>query len=288
MFETLLIEPERVERVLRDKRIRAATLTGSAPAGRAVASVAAEEIKPTVLELGGSDPFVVTATADLGEAARVAAIARCQNNGQSCIAAKRFIVFDEVAEEWERLFVAQMSAQRVGDPMDEATDIGPLASEEGRIGVEELVADAVGRGASVLCGGQRPEGAGWYYPPTVVARVTDSVRMFHEEVFGPVAAVYRVPDVDAAIELANATSFGLGSNVWSRDPDEQDRFVRHLDAGAVFVNGMTTSYPQLPFGGVKESGNGRELGAHGIHAFCNAKGVWYGDSEPDGGLARSE
>jgi succinate-semialdehyde dehydrogenase/glutarate-semialdehyde dehydrogenase len=274
VFQTLLIGSDRVERVLRDPRVRAATLTGSEQAGRAVAAIAGDEVKPTVLELGGSDPFVITASADLDEAARVAAVARCQNNGQSCIAAKRFIALEAVAGEFERHFVDRMAALRVGDPTDPKTDVGPLATERGRNDVEELVADAVALGATVLCGGERPTGPGWYYPPTVVTGVTEAMRMFHEEVFGPVAALYRVPDADAALTLANATSFGLGSNVWSRDPDEQERFVRDLDAGAVFVNGMTTSYPPLPFGGVKRSGYGRELGAHGIRAFCNAKSVW--------------
>jgi succinate-semialdehyde dehydrogenase/glutarate-semialdehyde dehydrogenase len=274
VFQTLLIGSDRVERVLRDPRVRAATLTGSEQAGRAVAAIAGDEVKPTVLELGGSDPFVITASADLDEAARVAAVARCQNNGQSCIAAKRFIALEAVAGEFERRFVDRMAALRVGDPTDPKTDVGPLATERGRNDVEELVADAVALGATVLCGGERPTGPGWYYPPTVVTGVTEAMRMFHEEVFGPVAVLYRVPDADAALTLANATSFGLGSNVWSRDPDEQERFVRDLDAGAVFVNGMTTSYPPLPFGGVKRSGYGRELGAHGIRAFCNAKSVW--------------
>jgi succinate-semialdehyde dehydrogenase/glutarate-semialdehyde dehydrogenase len=274
VFQTLLIGSDRVERVLRDPRVRAATLTGSEQAGRAVAAIAGDEVKPTVLELGGSDPFVITASADLDEAARVAAVARCQNNGQSCIAAKRFIALEAVADDFERRFVDRMAALRVGDPTDPKTDVGPLATERGRNDVEELVADAVALGATVLCGGERPTGPGWYYPPTVVTGVTEAMRMFHEEVFGPVAVLYRVPDADAALALANATSFGLGSNVWSRDPDEQERFVRDLDAGAVFVNGMTTSYPPLPFGGVKRSGYGRELGAHGIRAFCNAKSVW--------------
>lgn len=218
----------------------------------------------------------------------MAAVARCQNNGQSCIAAKRFIVVDDAADEFERLFVDEMAALRVGDPMDEATDIGPLASEQGRRDVEDQVADAVDAGATVLCGGDRPDRPGWYYPPTVVTGVTERMRMFHEEVFGPVAALYRVPDLDAAVELANATSFGLGSNIWSSDPAEQQRFVRDVDAGAVFVNGMTTSYPQLPFGGAKESGYGRELGAFGIRAFCNVKCVWYGEAGGGQTTARSE
>ncbi|HEY8525787.1 MAG TPA: NADP-dependent succinic semialdehyde dehydrogenase [Acidimicrobiales bacterium] len=276
VFQTLLIGSGAVEWVLRDDRVKAATLTGSLPAGQAVAAVAGDEIKPTVLELGGSDPFVVTASADLDEAARVAVVSRCQNNGQSCISAKRFIVYEAVADEFERRFVERMAALRVGDPMDEKTDVGPLATEQGRRDVEELVDDAVSKGATVLCGGRRPDGPGWYYPPTVLTGVTPEMRMFHEEVFGPVAPVYRVPDADAAIELANATAFGLGSNVWTTDPAEQERYIEELDAGQVFVNGMTTSYPELPFGGVRTSGYGRELAVQGIRAFCNVKTVWVG------------
>ena len=290
VFQTLLIGSGQVEAVLRDDRVRAATLTGSEPAGRAVAEVAGSEIKPTVLELGGSDPYIVAPSADVAEAARVAVVARCQNNGQSCIAAKRFIVLDEVADEFERRFVEGMSALRVGDPLDDKTDVGPLATEQGRRDVEELVADAVDKGATVLCGGRRPDGPGWFYPPTVLSGVTPDMRMYREEVFGPVAPVYRVPDIGAAIELANATSFGLGSNAWTNDPDEQARFVDELDAGAVFINGMTTSYPELPFGGVRNSGYGRELAAAGIRAFCNLKTVWVGEASADDGLgtARSE
>ncbi|MFP3900687.1 MAG: NADP-dependent succinic semialdehyde dehydrogenase [Acidimicrobiia bacterium] len=275
-FQALLIGSDAVERVIRDPRVRAATLTGSEGAGRAVATVAGEEIKPTVLELGGSDPFVVTPAADLDEAVRVATVARVQNNGQSCIAAKRFIVVGDVADEFERRFVERMAALRVGDPLDDATDVGPLATESGLADLEAQVSDAVSAGAEVLCGGERPAGPGWYYPPTVLRGVTPDMRMFHEEVFGPVAPVYRVEDLDAAIELANATTFGLGANIWTTDAAEQDRFVSEVASGAVFVNGMTTSYPELPFGGVKASGYGRELGRQGIRAFCNATTVWVG------------
>ena len=275
-FQTLLIGSDLVERVLRDPRVKAATLTGSTPAGQSVARIAGEEIKKTVLELGGSDPFVVLPSADLDKAAEVAVVSRCQNNGQSCISAKRFIVHEAVADEFERRFVERMAALRLGDPMDEATDLGPLATEQGRTDVEELVADAVEQGATVLLGGQRPDGPGWFYPATVVTGVTPRMRMFAEEVFGPVAQMYRVADVDEALEVANATVFGLGSNVWTNDPAEQERFVRDMDAGAVFVNGMTTSFPDLPFGGVKTSGYGRELSAHGIREFCNVKTVWIG------------
>jgi succinate-semialdehyde dehydrogenase/glutarate-semialdehyde dehydrogenase len=276
VFQTLLIESGRVERVLRDPRVKAATLTGSAPAGRSVASIAGDVIKPTVLELGGSDPFIVMPSARLEDAARVAVTSRCQNNGQSCIAAKRFIAHRSVADEFERRFVDGLRALRVGDPLDEATDVGPLYSEQGVADLEELVADAVGKGATVLCGGRRVDGPGAYYPPTAVTGITPAMRMFHEELFGPVAQLYRVDEIDEAIELANATEFGLGSNVWTEDAAEQERFARDLDAGAVFVNGMTTSYPELPFGGVKTSGYGRELSAHGIRAFCNLKTVWIG------------
>ncbi|MGC4958225.1 NADP-dependent succinic semialdehyde dehydrogenase [Actinomadura citrea] len=275
-FQTLLIGSAKVERVLRDPRVKAATLTGSEPAGRSVASIAGDEIKPTVLELGGSDPFVVMPSADLEAAARTAAESRCLNNGQSCISAKRFIVDTGCAEEFERLFVERMRAKKVGDPMEESTDVGPLVSEQGRAEVEELVADAVGKGATVLCGGERPDGPGWYYPPTVVSGVTPGMRMYHEEVFAPVASLLRVRGVSEAVEVANATGFGLGSNAWTRDDDERERFVRELDAGQVFINGMTTSYPELPFGGVKRSGYGRELSADGMRAFCNAKTVWVG------------
>jgi succinate-semialdehyde dehydrogenase/glutarate-semialdehyde dehydrogenase len=274
VFQTLLIGSDLVERVLRDPRVMAATLTGSTPAGQAVARVAGEEIKKTVLELGGSDPFVVLPSADLDKAAEVGVVARVQNNGQSCIAAKRFIVHEAVADEFERRFVEKMAALRLGDPMDESTDIGPLATEQGRADVEELVDDAVAQGATVLVGGKRPDGPGWFYPATVITGITPRMRMFSEEVFGPVAQMYRVADVDEALELANATVFGLGSNVWTNDPAEQERFVRDMEAGAVFVNGMTTSFPDLPFGGVKTSGYGRELSAHGIREFCNVKAIW--------------
>ena len=274
VFQTLLIGSDLVERVLRDGRVMAATLTGSTPAGQAVARVAGEEIKKTVLELGGSDPFVVLPSADLDRAAEVAVVARCQNNGQSCIAAKRFIVHEAVADEFERRFVERMAALRLGDPMDDATDLGPLATEQGRADVEELVADAVNHGATVLVGGQRPDGPGWFYPATVISGITPEMRIYSEEVFGPVASLYRVSGVDEALELANATVFGLGSNVWTTDAAEQERFVRDMVAGAVFVNGMTTSFPDLPFGGVRTSGYGRELSAHGIREFCNIKAIW--------------
>jgi succinate-semialdehyde dehydrogenase/glutarate-semialdehyde dehydrogenase len=275
-FQALLIESSQVEAVLRDPRVAAATLTGSEGAGRSVAAIAGDEIKKTVLELGGSDAFVVMPSADLDRAAEVAVTARVQNNGQSCIAAKRFIVHEGVYDDFADRFVARMEALVVGDPLDDATDVGPIATEQGRADIAEIVDDAVAKGAQVLCGGKPVDGPGWYYLPTVLADVTEDMRAFGEEVFGPVATLFGVRDIAGAIDLANATTFGLGSNAWTSDPDEQARFVDELDAGAVFVNGMTTSYPQLPFGGVKRSGYGRELSAAGIREFCNLKTVWVG------------
>jgi succinate-semialdehyde dehydrogenase/glutarate-semialdehyde dehydrogenase len=275
-FQTLLVSSGRVEGILRDRRVTAATLTGSGPAGQSVAAIAGSEIKKVVLELGGSDPFVVMPSADLRAAAQVGATARCLNNGQSCIAAKRFIVHEAVYTEFERLFTEQMASKVVGDPMLEGTDVGPLASEQQRDDVEKLVADAVAKGAKALCGGAAPEGPGFYYPPTVLAGITEEMRVHTEEVFGPVATLYRVPDIDAALELANGTEFGLGANAWTNDEQEQSRFIRDFVAGMVFINGNVTSYPQLPFGGVKTSGHGRELSVQGIREFCNVKAVWIG------------
>ncbi len=275
-FQTLLIGSGQVEAVLRDSRVVAATLTGSGPAGQAVAAIAGSEIKKTVLELGGSDPYVVMPSADLERAATTAATARCQNNGQSCIAAKRFIVHADVAERFEQLFADALRALVVGDPMVDGTDVGPLATESGRDDVEELVADAVDKGATVVVGGARPDGPGWYFPPTLLTGVTPDMRMFYEEVFGPVAQLHVVADLDAAIALANDTEFGLGSNAWTTDPAEQERFATELQAGMVFINGMTASYPELPFGGIGTSGYGRELAELGIREFCAAKTVWIG------------
>ncbi|WFE39541.1 NADP-dependent succinic semialdehyde dehydrogenase [Micromonospora sp. WMMD998] len=282
-FTTLLVGSDAVDRILSDPRVRAATLTGSEPAGRSIAQIAGREIKKTVLELGGSDPFVVMPSADLDKAAEVATTARCQNNGQSCIAAKRFIVHTDVFDAFAEKFAARMSALRVGDPMDDATDVGPLASERGRDEVHDQVRDAVDQGATVLCGGEKPSGDGWYYPPTVVTDLRPEMRMWGEEVFGPVAGLYRVDSYDEAIEVANGTAFGLGANAWTTDPAEQERFATDLDAGNVFINGMTTSYPELPFGGVKNSGYGRELSAVGMREFCNTKTVWIGAGEAGAG-----
>ncbi|MGW0946229.1 NADP-dependent succinic semialdehyde dehydrogenase [Streptomyces sp. NPDC002623] len=275
-FQTLLVGSGAVDDILRDERVKAATLTGSEPAGRAVASTAGEMVKKTVLELGGSDPYVVMPSADVDRAAQIAVTARVQNNGQSCIAAKRFIVHTDVYDAFAARFVAGMAALKVGDPLLEETEVGPLASEQGRADLEELVDDARRSGADVLCGGERPEGPGWYYPPTVLAGVTREMRIHREEAFGPVATLYRAGDLDEAVLIANDSPFGLSSNVWTREDAEVDRFVRDLEAGGVFVNGMTASHPGFPFGGVKRSGYGRELSGHGIREFCNITTVWHG------------
>jgi succinate-semialdehyde dehydrogenase/glutarate-semialdehyde dehydrogenase len=274
VFQTLLVGSEVVERLVRDPRVRAVTLTGGEPAGRSVGALAGGEIKTAVLELGGSDPFIVMPSADLSRAVAAAVSARVQNNGQSCIAAKRFIVHEDVADAFEAQFVARMAALHVGDPMDEAVDVGPLATASVRDECHELVTDAVGRGARVLCGGTVPEGVGWFYPPTVVVDVTPEMRLYWEEAFGPVAQVHRVRSAGHAVEVANTTTFGLGASAWTAEADEQALFTAELEAGAVFVNGIVASHPAMPFGGVKASGIGRELSAHGIRAFCNVKTVW--------------
>ncbi|HEY4625231.1 MAG TPA: NADP-dependent succinic semialdehyde dehydrogenase [Blastococcus sp.] len=276
VFQTLLIGSGTIEKVLRDDRVAAATLTGSAPAGQSVASIAGDALKKTVLELGGSDAFIVMPSADLDTAAEVAVTARCQNNGQSCIAAKRFFVHRDVAEEFTRLFAEKLAALKVGDPMAEDTKVGPLATESGRDDVEEYVADAVGKGATVVVGGKRPDGPGWFYPPTLLTGITPEMDLYAEEVFGPVAALFTVQDLDEAIEIANSHPYGLGSNLWSEDADERSQFIRDIASGMAFVNGMTTSYPELPFGGIKQSGYGRELTDLGMYEFMNAKTVWIG------------
>jgi succinate-semialdehyde dehydrogenase/glutarate-semialdehyde dehydrogenase len=273
-FQTLLIPSSAVERVLTDDRVVAATLTGSEAAGSKVAETSGRLIKKTVLELGGSDPFVVMPSADVAGAAEVGTTARVQNNGQSCIAAKRFIVHTDVYDAFTDRFLQNMRDLVVGDPMEDGTQVGPVATEQGRDDLEELVADAVAKGAKVLCGGERPDRPGWWYPPTVIAEVTPEMRIYTEEAFGPVATLFRVDSIDEALDIANATTFGLGSNAWTNDPAEQERFVTELEAGQTFVNGMTTSYPELPFGGIKRSGYGRELAELGIREFCNAKTVW--------------
>jgi succinate-semialdehyde dehydrogenase / glutarate-semialdehyde dehydrogenase len=279
-FQTLLVGAEAVAGILDDPRVKAATLTGSTPAGSAVAERAGKRLKKTVLELGGSDPFIVMPSADLDAAAKTAAKARCINNGQSCIAAKRFIVHAEVAQAFEQRFVRAMEALRVGDPMEEGVDVGPLATAAIRDEVDAQVRASVAAGARLLTGGVPIDGRGFYYPPTILTDIPEEAPAYREEVFGPVASLFRVADVDEAIALANDSPFGLGSSVWTRDEGERRRFVAEIEAGMTYVNAMVASDPRLPFGGVKQSGYGRELGEFGIHEFVNIKTVWIEDAAP--------
>ncbi|HSJ65269.1 MAG TPA: NAD-dependent succinate-semialdehyde dehydrogenase [Gemmatimonadaceae bacterium] len=276
VFQALLVGNEAVEGILRDPRIAAATLTGSEGAGRSVARVAGDEIKKTVLELGGSDPFIVMPSADLDAAVATAVTARVINNGQSCIAAKRFIVHEAVADEFLRRFAEGMNALRVGDPMSPDTDVGPLASEKIRDDLVRQVAETVRAGGRVICGGTVPEGPGYYFAPTVLVDAPKGSPAYDEELFGPVASVFRVPDIEAAIALANDTSFGLGAAAWTRDAGEAERFARAIESGQVFLNDMVASDPRLPFGGVKRSGYGRELSDVGLREFVNVKTVVWG------------
>jgi succinate-semialdehyde dehydrogenase/glutarate-semialdehyde dehydrogenase len=280
VFQALLVGSDAVAGILDDERVAAATLTGSTPAGQSVAERAGRNLKKTVLELGGSDPFIVMPSADLDGAARTAARARCINNGQSCIAAKRFIVHQDVADAFAERFVREMEALRVGDPMADGTDVGPLATAAIRDEVDEQVRTSVQAGARVLTGGTPMDGAGFYYPPTILADIPEDAPAFREEVFGPVASLFRVADVGEAIALANDSPFGLGSSVWTRDEAERRRFIAEIEAGMTYVNAMVASDPRLPFGGVKQSGYGRELGEFGIHEFVNIKTVWIEENAP--------
>ena len=273
VFQTLLIGAELVHGLIDDPRVKAVTLTGSEPAGRKVAGQAGRQIKKCVLELGGSDPFIVMPSADLDAAVRTAVGARVVNNGQSCIAAKRFIVEESVADEFTTRFVDGMAGLVVGDPMLETTEIGPLATPVILHELNEQVRRTVAAGARVLTGGQRIERPGNYYAPTVLADAPEDSPACREELFGPVAVVMRVAGIDAAIRLANDTRFGLGASAWTRDAAEQERFIEEIDAGMVFLNGMVASDPRLPFGGIKASGYGRELAAWGIREFMNVKTV---------------
>jgi succinate-semialdehyde dehydrogenase/glutarate-semialdehyde dehydrogenase len=273
-FQSLLIESSQVEDVINDERIAAATLTGSEPAGRAVASQAGKQIKKTVLELGGSDPFIVMPSANLAETATQAVDARTINNGQSCIAAKRFIVAESIYDEFERLFVKGMEGLSVGDPMDPNVKIGPLATAKIRDDLHGQVTRAVESGARVLTGGEKIDGPGNFYRPTALAEVSRKSPVYYEEFFGPVAMLFRARDAAEAIEIANDSPFGLGSSVWTQEQGEMEQFIDGIEAGQVFVNGPVASDPRLPFGGVKRSGYGRELSAIGIREFVNVKTVW--------------
>jgi succinate-semialdehyde dehydrogenase/glutarate-semialdehyde dehydrogenase len=274
VFQTLLVGSDQVGRLIEDERVRAVTLTGSEAAGGQVASRAGKHIKKSVLELGGSDPFIVMPSADLEEAVKTGIKARTINNGQSCIAAKRFIIAESIYAEFERRFVAGMEALRVGDPALETTDIGPLATAAVLKDLDEQVQKSVAAGARVLTGGRRLEQPGNYYAPTVITDIPRSAPAYTEELFGPVALLFRVRDAGEAIRVANDSSFGLGSSAWTQDEDERARFVEEIEAGSVFINGMVASDPRLPFGGVKHSGYGRELSYYGIREFVNIKTVW--------------
>jgi len=274
VFQTLMIGSEMVPRVLEDPRVTAATLTGSEAAGASVASLAGREIKKTVLELGGSDPFIVMPSAVLNDALSTAVKARTINNGQSCIAAKRFIVSDRIYDDFERRFSEAMSALQVGDPMDPTTAVGPLATEKVLTDLEDQVRRAVHAGAHVLTGGNRIGERGYFYAPTVLTGITSFSPIYQEELFGPAAMLFRARDIDEAIHLANDTPFGLGASAWTNDDAERCRFIDELESGQVFINGMVASDPRLPFGGVKRSGYGRELSWHGIREFVNVKTVW--------------
>jgi succinate-semialdehyde dehydrogenase/glutarate-semialdehyde dehydrogenase len=276
VFQTLLIGPAAVERIVSDRRVAGVTLTGSEAAGAQVAATAGKALKKSVLELGGSDPFIVLADADVATAATVACRARNQNNGQSCIAAKRFIVVEDVADDFEKRFVSAVGALKVGDPMDRGNQVGPLARADLIDALERQVRESVGMGAKVLTGGKRLAGSGNYYEPTVLGGVRADMPVFREETFGPVAALIRVKDAEEALAVANDSDFGLGSCIWTADVDAARRMAERVEAGMVFINGMVASDARLPFGGVKRSGYGKELSEIGIREFTNAQTVWVG------------
>jgi succinate-semialdehyde dehydrogenase/glutarate-semialdehyde dehydrogenase len=274
VFQALMIEPEQVEKLIVDPRVKAVTVTGSEMAGAAVASAAAREIKKSVLELGGSDAFIVMPSADFERTLSTALKARTINSGQSCIAAKRFIIADEIYERFLEQFVDRMRTLKLGDPTDPETELGPLATEQIQQGVHAQVQKTITAGAKLLTGGNRIRCPGFFYEPTVLVDVPKNSPAYRDEVFGPVAAVFRVADVHEAIDLANDTTFGLGASAWTNDRKEQKLFASELDTGMVFINAMVASDPRLPFGGVKRSGFGRELGAAGIREFTNTKTIW--------------
>jgi succinate-semialdehyde dehydrogenase/glutarate-semialdehyde dehydrogenase len=273
VFQSLLVESGAVAGLIRDPRVKAVTLTGSDRAGAAVAATAGECLKKSVLELGGSDPFIIMPSATLEKAAETAVTARTINNGQSCIAAKRFIIADSIYDRFVPLFVERMRALRIGDPLDEQTQIGPLATQSIRDELAKQVDETVDRGARLLTGGRTPERPGWFYEPTVLENIPEDSPAHRDELFGPVASLFRARDIDDAIRIANDSPFGLGSAAWTNDAHEQRRFIAELDAGMVFINSMVASDPRLPFGGVKRSGYGRELGRSGILEFVNVKSV---------------
>jgi succinate-semialdehyde dehydrogenase/glutarate-semialdehyde dehydrogenase len=277
VFQTLLIGAAQVDRILDDSRVAAATLTGSEQAGVQVGVSAAKRIKKVVLELGGSDPFIVMPSANLEEAVVTAVKARVLNNGQSCIAAKRFIVHEKIADQFEKEFVRRMQSLKLGDPFDAKTDVGPLATPDAVKDLDADVKKTVQAGAKLLTGGKPVAGRGNFYEPTVLVDIPKNSPAYREEFFGPVASIFRVKSIDEALAIANDSRFGLGASAWSNDPAEQERFVNDLEAGMVFINHMVASDPRVPFGGVKASGHGRELGPYGIREFTNTKTVWVRD-----------
>ena len=281
IFQTLLIGSDLVEGIIADKRLAAVTLTGSEGAGRSVAAAAGKNLKKSVMELGGSDPFIVMPSADLEQAVSTAVTARMINNGQSCIAAKRFIIHERIYDAFLKQFVAGVSAIRVGDPMDEKTQLGPLATEAIRDGLDNQVRASVAAGARLATGGKKLEGEGFFYAPAVLTDIPPKAPAAQEELFGPVASVFKAKDLADAIHIANGTSFGLGASAWTRDASEQYRFIADIESGLVFINGMVASDPRLPFGGVKNSGFGRELGEFGIREFVNIKSVRVLDGQPE-------
>ncbi|MBP5972917.1 NAD-dependent succinate-semialdehyde dehydrogenase [Brasilonema sp. CT11] len=275
VFQTLLIGAAKVADLMSDDRVKAATLTGSEPAGASLAAACGKQIKKTVLELGGSDPFIVLKSADLEAAVATATTARMLNNGQSCIAAKRFIVVETIADKFEKLLLEKFQALKIGDPMESETDLGPLATPDIIKDLDQQVQVGVKNGAKVLTGGHAlSDRPGNYYPPTILTDISPDNPVAQEEFFGPVAMLFRVPDIDAAIKIANATPFGLGASAWTTNSQERDRLIEEIEAGSVFINGMVKSDPRLPFGGIKRSGYGRELSIQGIHEFVNVKTVW--------------
>ncbi|HEX8139656.1 MAG TPA: NAD-dependent succinate-semialdehyde dehydrogenase [Pyrinomonadaceae bacterium] len=279
-FQTLLVPSQVVERLVVDERVAAVTLTGSEVAGSRVAACAGEHIKKSALELGGSDPFIVMPSADLERAVHVGVQARTVNSGQSCIAAKRFIIAEEIYPEFERRFLAGMESLRVGDPLDETTDIGPLATEQVLRDLEAQVQSLLSAGARLILRGGRLARPGFYYAPSVLAEIPHNAWAAREELFGPVAMLWRVRDIEEAIGLANDTTFGLSASVWTNDEEERDRFIEEIEAGSVYVNGRAASDVRLPFGGVKRSGYGRELGPHGLRELVNVKTIWVEDWRP--------
>ena len=285
VFQTLLVGSAAIAHIIADPRVAAVTLTGSEGAGRDVGAAAGKAIKRSVLELGGSDPFLVMPSASLDSAVSTAVQARTINNGQSCIAAKRFIVHERIADEFERRFVASVAALKVGDPADPATQVGPLVSEQAARDLERQVSESVARGARLLAGGRRLPGKGFFFAPGVLADIPKDAPAYRDELFGPVASLFRARDAQDAVRIANDTRFGLGSSVWTNDPDETRYFTREIAAGTVFVNGMMASDPRFPFGGVKASGYGRELGAFGMREFVNVKTVRIFDRRTQAGKA---